>query len=95
MKKILLLIILLIPVRVSAINASSYIVMDSDSKRIIEGKNINNKMLIASTTKIMTALVTLENANLKDKVVVDERVLKAYGSAIYIEIGETITIEDL
>ena len=95
MKRIILLIILLTPIRVWAISASSYVVMDADSKRVIEGKNINDKKLIASTTKIMTALVTIENANLKDKVTVDERVLKAYGSAIYIEIGETITIEDL
>ena len=96
MKKVLVFLVLLcFPLKVNAISASSYIVMDKDSNRVLEGKNINDKRLIASITKIMTAIVTIENGNLKDKVTVDERVLKAYGSAIYIEIGEEITIEDL
>ncbi|MBE6161138.1 MAG: D-alanyl-D-alanine carboxypeptidase [Firmicutes bacterium] len=96
MKKVLIVMCLLfIPLKVYAISASSYIVMDKDSNRVLEGKNINDKRLIASITKIMTAIVTIENGNLKDKVKVDERVLKAYGSAIYIEIDEEITLEDL
>ena len=96
MKKVLVFLILFcFPFKICAISASSYIVMDKDSYRVLEGKNINDKRLIASITKIMTAIVTIENGNLKDKITVDERVLKAYGSAIYIEIGEEITLEDL
>ena len=96
MKKILVVLIcFFIPLNISAINASSYIVMDADSKRVIEGHDINEQRLIASITKIMTCIVTIENGNLKDKIKVDERVLKAYGSAIYTEIGEEITLEDL
>lgn len=98
MKKVLVFISLLltiIPIKIKAISASSWIVMDSDSKRVLAGSNINDKRLIASTSKIMTAIVTIENANLYDKIVVDESVLKAYGSAIYIEIGEEISIKDL
>ena len=96
MKKVLVVLIcLIIPIKVNAISASSYIVMDSDSNRVLEGSNINEQRLIASITKIMTAIVTIENGNLDDKINVDERVLKAYGSAIYIEVGEEITLEDL
>ena len=96
MKKVLVVLIcFFMPIKVYAISASSYIVMDADSNRVLEGSNINEQRLIASITKIMTAIVTIENGNLKDKVVVDERVLKAYGSAIYIEVGEQITLEDL
>ncbi len=54
MKKWLLLLLLLLPMRVFGISAKSYIVMDQDSKRVLEGSNINEPMLIASTTNIMT-----------------------------------------
>ena len=54
MKKIILLLIIVIPLNVKAISASSYIVMDSDNNRVLEGSNINKKSLIASITNIMT-----------------------------------------
>ena len=50
---------------------------------------------MASTTKIMTALVVIENIDLSRIIKVDENVLRAYGSAIYIEVGEEISILDL
>ena len=54
MKKILLLIIILFPFNVFGISATSYIVMDGDNNRVLEGSNINKQSLIASITKIMT-----------------------------------------
>lgn len=94
MKKYLwLLILFLIPFKVYG--TSSYIVIDADSKRVIEGANIEEKKLIASTTKIMTAIIAIENGSLDDKVKIDKDVLKAYGSNIYIEIDEEITLRDL
>ena len=56
MKKILLLFLLLIPLNVSAFGVSSRdaILMNQDSGRILYYKNLNEKRLIASTTKIMT-----------------------------------------
>ena len=95
MKKILLFVILLIPFNVSAISASSAIVMDLNSSRIIYEANIHEQRLIASITKIMTCIVTIENVDIDKKVKVDEDVLKAFGSAIYIEVGEELTIKDL
>lgn len=96
MKKIIILLILLIiPIKVSALSASSAIVMDEDSGRVLYAKNAYTPKLIASTTKIMTALVALENGDLNKKITVDENVLQAYGSAIYIGVGEKITLEDL
>ena len=93
MKYLWLLILFLIPFKVYG--TSSYIVMDVDSKRVIEGANTQEKKLIASTTKIMTALIALENGALDEKIKVDKDVLKAYGSNIYIEIDEEITLRDL
>ncbi len=56
MKKILLLLLLLIPINVFAINipSKSAILIDQDSGRVLYSKNIDEKRLIASTTKIMT-----------------------------------------
>ena len=91
MKKVLIvlgILLLFIPVKIRAISASSVVVMDADSNRVLWGNDINEERLIASITKIMTCIVTIENSNINDLVTVDERVLKAYGSAIYIEIGE-------
>ena len=95
MKKLLFLILLCIPFKVYAISASAYIVMDADTKRVLEGSNINSKKLIASTTKIMTAIVALEYADINLEVEVDDTVLRSYGSGIYIEIGEHMTLKDM
>ena len=83
------------PFKVKAISAESYIVMDADSGRIIEGKNISEEKLIASTTKIMTCLIAIENSDLNKMVKVGDEVLKAYGSAIYISMGEVMSLKDL
>ena len=94
MKKCLwLLILFLIPLKV--MGSSSYIVMDADSKRVLEGDNIHLEKLIASTSKIMTAIIAIENGNLDEEVMIDKEVLKAYGSNVYIEVGEKIILRDL
>ncbi len=96
MKKIVLLVLLIIPININAISASSYIIMDQNTNNVLKGSNINESYLIASITKIMTAIVVIENVEDLDKeITVDEEVLKAYGSAIYIEVGEKLTIRDL
>jgi len=100
MKKILLLILfifLFIPMRIQAIgeSATSYILMDMDTNRVLLGKDIHNQRLIASITKIMTCLLAIESNRLDEIVVVDESILKSYGSGIYIQVGEELTLRDL
>lgn len=100
MKKIILiLIIILLPINAFALTDSSRasIVMDIDSGRILYQRNSNTSMLIASTTKIMTFLVTMEYASdkLQEKVKVGDEVLKTYGTNMYLSIGEEIKLEDL
>ena len=75
--------------------ASSSIVMDISSGRILYEKNSHSQRLIASTTKIMTCILAIENGNLDDTVQVGEEVLKMYGSNIYLELGEKMTLKDL
>jgi len=97
MKKIILFLVLffIFPFHVLGISASSAIVMDLNSGRVLYEKNIHDEKLIASTTKIMTCLIAIRYGDLNQVVTVDEDVLKAYGSAIYIEVGEELTLKDL
>lgn len=96
MKKLaIFLVLFLIPINAWAISAESYVVMDYDSKRVLMSKNMNEKKLIASTTKIMTAIIALENKDLNSVRKVGPEVLKAYGSAIYLSLDEEITLKDL
>lgn len=76
-------------------SSNSCILMDNNSGRILYSKNINEKKLIASTTKLMTFLVAYENGNLDDVYEVGEEVLKIYGTSIYLSLGEKISLKDL
>ncbi len=96
MKKIIIFLLVVIPFKANAISAHSYIAMDLDNGRVLYEKNAHDKELIASITKIMTAIITIENTdNLDKEVEVSDIINNAYGSAIYLEIGEHITIRDL
>ena len=75
--------------------SKSSVVMDLNSGSVLYQKNANEKRLIASITKIMTAIITLENISLNKEIKVGEEVLKMYGTNIYVEVGEKITIKDL
>lgn len=95
MKKLFFLLICLLPMNISANSARNIIAMDMDTNRILYAKAINDKHLIASITKIMTTTIALELGDIKSEVTATDTILKAYGSAIYIEVGETMTLEDL
>lgn len=100
MKKIvffLTLLALIFPCNVKAIetSATSAILMDIDSDRVLYAKDIHRVRSVASISKIMTAIVAIENADIKSNVTIGEEISKAYGSAIYIKIGEVMTLEDL
>ena len=96
MKKIILL-LLLIPIKVYAIDISSRnaIMIDQDSGRILYSKNINEEHLIASTTKIMTAVLAIESGKLDDIITINEDMTKSHGSGIYIKAGEKISLRNL
>ena len=97
MKKILIFLILLFPLNVLGLSipSNNAILIDQDSGRILYSKNINQKRLIASTTKIMTAVIAIESGKLDDVVTINDDVLKSYGSGIYIKPGEKITLREL
>lgn len=76
------------------ISANSAIVMDTYSGRVLFSKNSNTRLPMASTTKIMTAIIALENSNLYDVIKVGKNSAYVEGSSIWLEEGETIIMED-
>lgn len=73
----------------------SYIVLDYNSGKILEGKDIHLIRSVASISKIMTAIVAIENSDLNNYVEVEENIKKGYGSSIYLQEKEIITMKDL
>lgn len=69
--------------------------MDQNSKEVIEGKNIYDSQSVASISKIMTAIIVIENYDITTEIIVPDKVTKAYGSAIYIQPQSKITVLDL
>jgi len=99
MKKILVFFILIFlcisKVEASTETAHSYVLMDMETGRVIDSKNMNDKSLIASITKILTCIIAIESNKLEEVITVDESVLKAYGSGIYIQVGEEMKLIDM
>ena len=92
---IIIFAIFIIPLNVFADSALSTVVMEVNSGRILYSRDADSKRLIASITKIMTCIVTLENSSLEKVVTVGDEVLEMYGTNIYIEVSEKISIKDL
>lgn len=78
-----------------SLSSQSSILIDGDTGRIFYEKNSHEKMGMASTTKIMTALLALENGELNDKVRIDSEAVGIEGSSIYLKEGEIISLKDL
>lgn len=78
-----------------SVSADSAILMDADTGEILYSKNIDSAYPPASTTKIMTALLTFENCKLDDVVTIGKNPPLADGSKIYIFEGEQLTVKQL
>ena len=76
-------------------SAACAILVDATSGDVLYEKNADQKMLIASTTKIMTALVALWYGELSDIVTVSRRAANTIGSSMYLKAGERLTLEAL
>lgn len=77
------------------VNAISAVIVDGDTGRILWGKNENKPMAMASTTKIMTALVALENSDIKKETTVSKNATLASPVKMHLSVGEKMTIEQL
>jgi D-alanyl-D-alanine carboxypeptidase/D-alanyl-D-alanine carboxypeptidase (penicillin-binding protein 5/6) len=80
---------------VPSVSAQSYVLYCADNGQIICSQNENKKMKPASTTKIMTSLITLEQAASANKRVEFTQEMVAEGSSMYLKVGDVVTLKDL
>ena len=77
------------------INAKHAIVFDRNSEQVLYDKNSNESCKMASTTKIMTAIITIEKANLKDIVSISSKSASTGGSRLGLSKEDTVSVEHL
>lgn len=91
----LLAAVLLFPLNVYAISAEKAIVIDAETDRVLYEKNADSRALIASTTKMMTALIVCEQCNVLDRVKIPKEAVGIEGSSMYLKEGEILTVQEL
>ena len=84
-----------LPVALTGVNARGAVLMEAESGDVIFGQNENARLPMASTTKIMTALVALEALPLDTPVKITSESVGVEGSSIYLCEGEMLTLEQL
>ncbi|MBT9173401.1 MAG: D-alanyl-D-alanine carboxypeptidase DacB [Syntrophomonadaceae bacterium] len=77
------------------LTARSALLLDQATGRILYSKNAHEKLPMASTTKIMTAILALESGRMSETVSVSEHAVSIGGSSVYLEPGEKKTLEEL
>ena len=87
--------VLLLPCRGQAVSAQKAILMDAETGRVIYEKDADSRSLIASTTKIMTALVVCEQCNVLDRMRIPKEAVGIEGSSMYLKEGEVLTVQEL
>ena len=87
--------VLLFPMQAGAISAHKAILLDADTGRALYEKDADSRSLIASTTKIMTALIVCEQCNVLDRMRIPKEAVGIEGSSIYLREGEVLTIQEL
>lgn len=77
------------------LSAKSVISYDISTNTLLYAKNIDQKLPIASLTKIMTAIVALENMNLTDKIIVSQKASSIGEDSVGLSAGEKFTLDEL
>jgi len=94
----LLAAVLLCPAKAAGaevIPAKSMIIIEASTGRPLFEKNAYQKLPMASTTKIMTAIVAIEECDVKETVTIPKQACGIEGSSVYLEEGEKLTVEQL
>ncbi len=104
-KKIIMILLVIVIINFSLFNKKivlaeknhdeSKIVMEVNSNRILFEKNAYDKKFMASTTKILTAIVVIENCDLDEIITVNKKTTGIEGSSIYLEEGENLSVKQL
>ena len=91
----LLAAVLILPGEAYAVSAEKAYSLDAVSGRVLFDKNADSRSLIASTTKIMTALVVCEQCNVLARMRIPREAVGIEGSSMYLQEGEVLTIQEL
>ena len=92
---VIMAVALVFPMQAKAISARKAIVMDGETGRVLYEKDVDSRSLIASTTKIMTALIVCEQCNVLDRMAIPEEAVGIEGSSMYLQAGEVLTLQEL
>ena len=102
MKRMLAMLVVLVLVPLSAaasepftVAAKGAVLIDADSGLVLFGQNENRMLPMASTTKVMTALIALERSTLDEKVTAGKNASGVPGTSLYLSEGETLTMEQM
>ena len=77
------------------VSAKTAILVDPESGRILFSRKANDRVPMASTAKIMTALVVLEHLPLDAEVTASQKAVDTIGSRVGLQVGESLTVEQL
>lgn len=91
----LLVAVLLFPCHANALSAEKAVLLDAQTGRVLYEKRGDERALIASTTKIMTALIVCEQCNVLDRMRIPKEAVGIEGSSMYLREGEVLTIQEL
>lgn len=83
------------PVKAEGVSAQSYLLMDAKTGAVLEEKSADARLPMASTTKIMTALVVIERLKPTEMVTVSPEAVGTEGSTVYLYAGERLSVRDL
>ncbi len=83
------------PCKAFFVSGKSSIVICADTNQVLYGENQHKKMAMASTTKIMTAIVALEHGNTTDMVTVSQNASHQEGSSVYLKPQDKVSLSDL
>ena len=84
-----------LPLQTAAISAKRAYMLDSVTGRVLYERNPDERSLIASTTKIMTALIVCEQCNVLDRMRIPREAVGIEGSSMYLQEGEVLTLQEL
>ena len=84
-----------LPIHAEAVSARRACVLDAVSGRVLYEKHARERSLIASTTKIMTALIVCEQCNVLDRMRIPKEAVGIEGSSMYLQEGEILTLQEL
>lgn len=94
MKRMLIGIVCILSCIVS-VQAESYCVMNGNDGSIIEEKDMHKTQSVASISKIMTAIIAIEEGNMEDIWEVSDAITQANGSSIYLQVGQQVSLKSL